>query len=270
MQSPLRGYSVSMSMLLALGGWCLWGILAAWPAEGQTFSGVQGDRTRIMLGFKVNPEIVRGWLPAPWQLDPPSDGPLQGANFIVVLVDRVLDDDSKGRPRASGTNPLIMFVAPGKHPQTGHIASVILGGFAENPASVPGFYQVYRAAIIRVEQMIKSQEGGAEEVTNIWEVREALGAKELELRLRSLRPAGARTRARGEAHVISAKDPALWRIYQFDAAIDVVKSVPDGIDRLQEYTFSLTPPEYLKLFDGSEQLIGISMTPWYVRQVFVK
>jgi hypothetical protein len=46
--------------------------------------------------------------------------------------------------------------------------------------------------------------------------------------------------------------------------------VPEGLDRLQEYTFSLTVPEYLKLFDGSEQLIGVSVTPWYVRQVFVK
>jgi hypothetical protein len=252
------------------GGESLWDPLAAWPAESQIFSAVQGDRTRIMLGFKVNPEIIRGWLPAPWQLDPPTNGPLQGANFIVVLVDRVLDDDPKGRPRASGTNPLIMFVAPGRHPQTGHTASVILGGFAANPAGVPGFYQVYRAASIRVEQMIKNQEGGAEEVTDIWEVREATRAKELELRLRSLRPAGARSRARGEAHTISAKAPALWRIYQFDAAIDVVKSVPEGVDRLQENTFSLTVPEYLKLFDGSEQLIGISITPWYVRQVFVK
>lgn len=30
------------------------------------------------------------------------------------------------------------------------------------------------------------------------------------------------------ANAISAKDPALWRIYKFDAATDVVESVPEG------------------------------------------
>jgi hypothetical protein len=46
--------------------------------------------------------------------------------------------------------------------------------------------------------------------------------------------------------------------------------VPDGIDRLQGCTFRLTVPEYSKRFDGSKQLIGISVTLWYVRQVFVR
>ena len=75
-------------------------------------------------------------------------------------------------------------------------------------------------------------------------------------------------RERGEAHVISAKDPALGQDHKFEAATDVVKSVPEGIDEVQHYTFRLTAPEYSTLFDGSEQLIGISVAPWHLRQVF--
>jgi hypothetical protein len=81
---------------------------------------------------------------------------------------------------------------------------------------------------------------------------------------------GDRTRDKGEAENISAKDPTLWRIYKFDAATDVVKSVPQRIDRVKGYTFRLTVPEYRKLFDGSEQLIGITLLPWYVRETFVR
>ena len=257
-----------VSPLLVLVG--LGSILSARPADAQTFTGVQGFRTRITLGFQAKPEVVQGWLPAPWQLNPVGSGPLKGANFYVGLYDLVRDDDPEGKPKSSGTNQFVAFIAPGKHPDTGQTALVILGGFAFNPAYVPAFYKVFRAATVRVEQTIKSHEVDAEEVTDVWEVRDATGAGGLELRLQSLRKVGARTRGKGEPNVISAKDPALWRIYKFDAATDVVKSVPEGIDRVQGYSFRLTAPEYSKLFDGSEQLIGITVTPWYVRQVFVK
>ena len=60
----------------------------------------------------------------------------------------------------------------------------------------------------------------------------------------------------------------MGQLHQFDAAADVVKSLPEGIDRVQHYTFRLDMPGFGSLFDGSEQLIGISVTPWYVRQVF--
>ncbi len=208
-------------------------------------------------------------MPAAWQLDPPRSGPLQGANFIVVLVDRVFDDDANGQPRSRGTNPLILIVAPGRQPETGRTASVILGGFASNPASVPGFYRVNRASAVRVEQTIKSQDPDAEEVTDVWEAHEGLGHALLEVRLRSVRQLSTRTRDRGETYAVSTKDPALWQRHTFDAAVDVVKSVPQGIDQLREYTFRLTVPEYRQLFDGSEQLVGIAAASWHMRRVFV-
>ena len=44
----------------------------------------------------------------------------------------------------------------------------ILGGFASNPAYMPGFYQVYSAATIRIQHTIKSLEGGGDEQTDVW------------------------------------------------------------------------------------------------------
>jgi hypothetical protein len=266
----LCGHQVLTALFLVIGGWYLRDILAARLLEAQTLAGIHGDRTRIMLGFRVQSEAVQAKLPTPWQLHPVHNGPLRDANFIVALVDRVRDDDPEGRPKSRGADRIINFVAPAKHPQTGQIASIILGGWASNSASVPGFFQVYRPASFRVEQVIKSQNGDVEEVTDVWEVRDTAGLGGMELRLQSRRLMAARTRARGEAHAVSAKDPTLSQLHKFEAATDVVKSVPAGVDGVQQYTFRVSGPEYGTLFDASAQLIGISVTAWYVRQVFVR
>jgi hypothetical protein len=252
-------------LLLLLGAWHLSPLRLL---EAQTPAGIQGDRLRLMLGFRVQPEAVQQWLPAPWRLHPVESGPFQGANVFVAFVDRMRDDDAVGRPRSRGANRLINIVASAQHPQTGQTASIIFDGFASNPANVPGFFQVYRAATVRMEHTIRGHAADVEEVTNVWEVQETAGPGRLELRLQSRRQLMAQTWERGEAQVLSAKNPALWQLHKFDAMAEVIKSVPKRMDLVQEYRFRLTGPEYRELFDGSEQLIGISVTSWYMRQVF--
>jgi hypothetical protein len=247
-------------------GRCGLGGAAVRAAEADRSLGVQGDRNRIMLAFRVNPEAVQRRLPTPWQLTPPTSGPLKGATLFVVLVDRLRDDEAESKPGFHGPNRIVNIAVPARYPQTDQMASIILGGWASNPANVPGFYQVYRQAAVRVEQVIKG-EAEAEEVTDVWEVRDAVGHGGLELRRQSRRTIATRKRERGEAQARSAKDPDLWHRHRFDAATDMVRSVPEGIDMVQQYTFRLTAPEYRELFDGSEQLVGIVAAPWHIRQV---
>jgi hypothetical protein len=114
-------------------------------------------------------------LPSPWQLGPPDSGPDKDTILFVILVDRVRDDEAERKPSFSGATRIINLAAPARHPQTGEMASIILGGWASNPASVLGFYQVYHAATVHVERAIKDQPGEAEEVTDVWEVRDAAG-----------------------------------------------------------------------------------------------
>jgi len=265
----LRWNLVIVSLLFVVVS--LWAILAPRPVEAQTFTGMTGERDRIVLGFQVKPEAAQGLVPAPWQLAPFPGGPLKGANFLVVFVNRIREDDVGGKPQYSGTNPFIAFIVPVRHPQTKQAVGVLVDGFASNPVGgAPGYYKVYRLATIRVEHSSKSHELDAEEVTDVWEVRDAKGPGGVELRLQCRVNVAARTRETGSVENISGKDPALWRIYKFDQATDLVKSVPLGIDRVKEYSFRLTAPEYSKIFDGSEQLIGITLLPWYVRQTFAR
>jgi hypothetical protein len=264
---PFANYGprVLFCLLLVFGAWHP---PTAQPLVAQTPAGMQGDRLRLMLGFRVKPEAVQQRLPAPWLLHPVDSGPLQGSNFFVTLVDRVRDDDALRQPRARGSNRIINFAVPAKHPQTGQTASIILDGFASNPANVPGFFQAYRVATVRMEHTIKAHAADVEEVTDVWEVQEATGPGVLELRLHSRQLLSAQILERGEVQVLSARDPNLWQRHKFEAVAEVLKSVPEGTERVQEYRFRLTVPEYRELFDGSEQLIGITVALWHLRQVF--
>jgi hypothetical protein len=64
-------------------------------------------------------------------------------------------------------------------------------------------------------------------------------------------------------------DTNFYRIYRDDSVIDLVMSQPDGINRVQHFELKTTIPELRSIFDGSEKLIGISVIPALVRQVFL-
>jgi hypothetical protein len=73
----------------------------------------------------------------------------------------------------------------------------------------------------------------------------------------------------GEAKVRGGPDPDFSRIYRTDRGIDVVRSLPHAIDRVEEFNFRSTLFEFKEILDGSERVISISVDPWYMRQVFL-
>ena len=258
--------SVVNLLLVAITPLAVWATTAA---QAQTFSVEQIER-RIVIGFQVNAEALQSRLPSPWQLNPLAGGPLRGANCLIVLVDNLRTEDPQGKATIRGTLRFAVFVAPATNPQTGQTVSVVLGGFASNPAYVPGFYQVYSAATIRIQHATKSMEGGADEQTDVWEVLDGTGKLELAFRLISSPDPVTRSRTKSEINVISAKDPALWRMYKYDAGTDIVKSTAQGIDHIQSLDLRINAAEFADLFNGGEQLVGINLVPWYIRQVYVR
>jgi hypothetical protein len=101
---------------------------------------------------------------------------------------------------------------------------------------------------------------------DFWEVRDARGVViELRIHYQQALP----SRAKSEQKNYSAVEPSFFRIYRMDTATDIVKSIPAGIDRVQNYQFRVAVPELSKLFDGTEQLVGIAAIPLYVRQIFL-
>jgi hypothetical protein len=253
------------AMLLVLGITAIVGLSVAKPTWAETLVESNVD-TRTALALRVGEAGLTTWLPAPWQLDPTSSGPSKGANLSVIFIDRLLAQDAAGKPLGAGIDRIVAFVIPAKHPQTGESAPFVIRVFTTNPQAVPGPYKNYVHATIRREQ---TQQGanlepgtGAEQ----WELRNAAGEL-LDLRLRYQRGVPVRTTVESRPH--SAVDPSFFRIYRIDQGLDVVRSAPASIDRVQGYQLRVTLTEFRKLFDGSEQLVSIAVVPWHVRHVYL-
>ncbi len=238
------------------------GIAPAVSAE--TLVGFNND-SRTVLALRVPQAEAQSWLSAPWQVNPIGTGPSKDANLLLIFINPWLAQDPEGKPTATPIDRRVAVAVPGKHPQTGETAFFAARIYHSNPNAAPGPYKnSLPVTTVRVEQTLKG--AGLEPATGseIWEVRDAAGGT-IELRLQYQR--GVASRVKSESKPRSAVEPNFFRIYRVDHGLDVVKSVPAGIDRVQQYSLRVTMAELRKLFDGSEQLVSISLLPWYLRQV---
>ncbi len=222
--------------------------------------------TRLIVGLRVGQAELQKLVPAPLQLMPLPGGPLKEANFFIVFIDAFLIQDPQGKPDKGGIARKTVFAVPVKPTQTGEMAFLITGGFTADSQDVPGPYKNYVRATIRREQTHKEANLEAAVVEDFWEVRDARGgAIELRVQYQSALP----SRAKAEQKIYSAVEPSFSRIYRIETATDLLKSIPAGINRVQNYQLRVTVPELSKLVDGTEQLVGISSIPLYVRQIFL-
>ena len=159
------------------------------------------------------------------------------------------------------------LVAPAKHAQTGESAPFIIRAFV--PHEDIDLYNPYKNSVratIRREQTLKSADLGPGTGSELWELWDSAGGM-LQFRMEYQRAVP--SRAKREAKPRSAVEPTFFRIYRWDQGSDLVKSVPAGIDRVRNYQLRVTVSELRKLFDGTEQLVGIVVVPWYVRQLYL-
>jgi hypothetical protein len=221
---------------------------------------------RLMLALSVGQAELQKWLPAPWQVSPPPKGPLKGANLFLVFMDWLLIQDPQGKPDQGGNGRFLALAVPAKNMQTGEMSTVIIRGFGVNTHDLPGAYKNAVLATILREQKHEGANQEAGVVDDSWEIRDARGGM-IELRVQYQR--ALLSRGKQELKLYSAVEPNFFRIYRVDAAADIVKSVPTGINRVQKYQIRMTVPELSHLFDGTEQLVGVIVYPLYLRQVFL-
>jgi hypothetical protein len=146
------------------------------------------------------------------------------------------------------------------------MATVVTGGFTPNIDNVPGPYKNFAQATVKREQTYKGANIEAGVSDDFWEVRDTRGGSiELRVQYQLALP----LRAKSEQKIYSAAEPSFFRIYRLETATDVLKSIPAGINRVQNYQLRVAVPELSKLFDGTEQLVGITANPLYVRQIFL-
>lgn len=224
----------------------------------------QNVDNNVVLTLRVAQAEAQSWLPAPWQVNPVASGPNKDANLLLVFIERSLNLDGEGKPAAGGAERGLVMVVPAKNSKTDEIASYVVRIYTSNPQSVPGAYKNSAPATIQRDQTLKGTDISSGVVSELWTVRDSSGGA-VEFRTQYQR--GVPTRSKRETKTRGGPDPEFFRIYRVDQGVDVVKSVPAGIDRAQNTQLRVTMAELRKLFDGSEQIVSISAVPWNLRQV---
>jgi hypothetical protein len=237
------------------------------PARAETLSSVTTDH-RTILNFRVPEETVRRLLPAGWQSAPPGSGPAQGANLALVLIDQIMAHDAQGRPATGGTNQFVVLAVPARNAATGAAGAMVIDGFSAKPEGAPGAYGAYEPAEVRLERAVQAGPGDARRGEERWAVAaQGAGGNHLEVRLRYA--AATPSRAASEARVYSARNPDFYRIYRVEQGVDVLRSAPADVDRVEEFAFAASGPRLGALFDGSERLVAIVSLPAYARRIFL-
>ncbi len=219
---------------------------------------------RIYVAFSVDQKAAQEWLPAPWKAVSIPKGPFKGANLYVLFTDWFIVQDGEGKPDHGGTFCCASLVAFGKNPQTKEFAFFVTRVYAPYDDSGP-FKNTVKAMVSR-EATIKGVTSKPGAGSEIWKVQDSAGGI-MEFRMDYQR--GVPKRTKREFKVRSSVEPDIFFNFQNDYASDLVKSIPAGINRIKYYRFRSTIPELRKMFDGSEQLIGILVIPCRAQQRFL-
>jgi hypothetical protein len=222
--------------------------------------------TRTMVALQVDKTELQKWVPEAMQIAPAPAGPFNGANLVIIFIDCLRVQDPQGKPYKGGVSRAAVFVVPAKHNQTGEMIYLVIHGLTDNPESVPGPYKNFRGASIRRELNHAVSAVDAGEGSDTWEFKDSSGVLiDFHVGYKRALP----MRAKPVQKIYSGAEPGFFRIYRTDYLVDVVKSIPAKIDRAKDYRLKMSLPELMKLFDGTEQLVAVSVIPAYVREVFL-
>jgi hypothetical protein len=238
---------------------------AAPPGTRHTESDVE---RRVQVAFSVAGEKLQKLLPAKWRSASLPPGPSEAANFMIAFRNRLqaTHHDSDGTDRAGEQDRGAVLLAAVKNSETQEAGVWVLRSLAASPASVPGPYRNSKPVTVHMEQRMETRDHRNGVGIERWQLQDQDG-QELSMYLRY--GIGIPVRTIGEAKVRGGPDPDFSRIYRTDRGIDVVRSLPNAVDRVEEFNFHSTLSEFKEILDGSEKVVSISVEPWYMRQVFL-
>jgi len=219
---------------------------------------------RTVLSFKVADAVAQKLLPAGWELNSPTAGPTKGFNLGITLIDYLMVQDPEGK--ASPQYSTIAMNIPAKKTATGETANMVFGGFIA-PGGAPGPYSVFGPANITIDRSVHTDPDGKSIIKESWQAK-AEDGNALDVQLEFVR--GVPARGKAEAKIRSAAKPDFYRVYRFEQAADVARSTATGVDRVVKFSFKASGPKLAPIFDGGEQLIGITSVPSYTRSIYLQ
>lgn len=234
-------------------------LLAATPALAAEKYVSSNVDVRTVLAFKVADAAVQKFLPEGWQPDVATAGPAKDVNLRVTFIDRIVNQDAEGKALEPVRIAHLSIPAKKKGSETG--GTMLFRIYSSSAGGVPGPYGVSVHAPANMERKIRIDPAGTGTVEEAWEFKSQDGDS-IQLQIQYAR--GASTPDKAETKFYSAAKPEFYRIYRSEQSTDVVAA-----DRVQRILFKASGPTLSPLFDGSEQLIGVTSDPWYTRRTFL-
>jgi hypothetical protein len=216
--------------------------------------------TRTSLGFRVNAAAVSALLPNGWTVSDASGK----VSLSLTFMDRHMVMDPQGNPVGSGVSRYMVMSVQARNTVSGESSLMIINGVSPEGA---GAYEVYQTATLASASRLVSGQGEATgQVEEHWHMSAQSGdSVQLTLRYQPALP----LRRQSSIVIRSGKNTQYTRTYRIDQASDPL-GVPGARDsRLQSYEFTAQGPLFSVLFDGSEELTGITSTPWYNREIYI-
>ncbi|MCU9850185.1 hypothetical protein OEZ60_19535 [Defluviimonas sp. WL0024] len=227
-------------------------------ANAESFAGSTND-ARILIAFQADEAAVQAMLSVGWQSVPFPGGALDGANMLLVLVDRYLARDAEGNPSdpASFRTTALVCLAKGE------------GSEEERTYATAERYDPYgngAAAEIRRSATLESADRTAPNRTEEWSVEPESGG-ELAFTLRY--QSGTPPWSSSEGMPCSSTAPDVHRIDRYEQLVDVAMSGPLGMVLDGDKSLGSSVEGLGGLFGGSEKVVAAMAIPMSVREVFL-
>ncbi len=228
--------------------------------------------SRVRIALHAGRPALQRRLPDPWDIHPDSSEVDRGSNLAVLFYEIFLNQAAQGSQltTADAVGRYFVLGIPSRHRGTEETAFMVFRILTAHPTGENpfGWKGVAAGKTTAHANIVRSQTLEASNleamVSDRIEARTNEGVVALEFRYRRGVPA----RVASERRVRFTAEPEQVRIYRADELVDIVKSAPAKIDRLERFDLRVTLPELADIFDGSEQVVTVMVQPWYLRQVY--
>jgi hypothetical protein len=228
--------------------------------------------SRVRIALRVGLPALQRRLPDPWDVHPDSRHASKGANLAVLFYEIFLNQTAQGL-QLTTTDALGRYFVlgiPSRHRRTEETAFMVFRIFTAHPTGENpfGWNRVAAGKTTVHANIVRSQTVEASNletmVSDRIEAHLDKGVVALALRYRR----GVPERVASEGRVRFAAESEHVRVYRADELVDVVKSVSAAIDRLEGFGLRVTLPELTDIFDGSKQVVNLTVQPWFLRRVY--
>lgn len=231
------------------------------PLDAETLVGTNVDE-RLIVAFAARPDGLESFVPEGFAPIAFPQGPMAGANVLLVLIDRLVQLDASGEP--AGPSNSRYAVLAGLAQREGEPPRLLVYRIYASDLSANPYSNSLEATIERRSATEGPANLGRQREED-WSIIAADGDMRLELTFES----GQRSWGAAEAMPYSAAVPDFYRIYRYNQLVDLVASAALSRPIGGAVAFATTIPELEGLFDGSEEIRAILDVPVYTREVYL-